>query len=186
MSAKAQLIVSLLVSFALALLIAFGAHSIYKAGTTKQVNKELAVGVKTAQKETKNATANAAISKKTARDNAADRAKGAKALKEIEDAAKTSPARDCLSPEQLRVYNDPLGDAEAAGGRGVPRGVSDRSPPVFGWDGRIAHQESRGVDADAAGLRAQAQRARGAGEATPQVSIVEQRLKQFFPTEAGQ
>lgn len=181
MTQTLKLILAALIAFSVVL----GGMYLVKSGAKAQQNADLKVAVKTAQKETKNATKNATISKQTASATTADKAKAKQVLKEITDAAKTAPARDCLTPEQLRRYNDPLGDAATAGGPGVSRGVPAGSAPVFRWDGSVDSGEPGGVNAGVPGLRAKAQRAVSAGEAAPQISIVEQRLKQFFPTEAG-
>jgi hypothetical protein len=173
-----------IVYLVIALIVAGLGYGIYHAGGNGERAKTAKTAVKTAKKETKNAQANAGIAKKTEADRASDKDKGAKALGDIEDAAKRGGSRDCLTPDGLRRFNDPLGDAAAAGGRGVPEGLPARSSGGAGGDGHGAAVEPRRLDPRPARLRPAPQRAGSAGEATPEVSIIKQRLNQFFPEEA--
>jgi hypothetical protein len=111
-------------------------------GAAEVVLKQEQVAKKTVAIEKKNAEGNAQTAKKTAVAKAADKAKAEVILKEIEDAAKknvSAPAADgavpsgvvadpaacrVLTADELRRYNDPLGDAPVRAERGVP----DRVP----------------------------------------------------------
>lgn len=165
----------------------FGVHELKKAGAHAVQVKDLKAQRKAAKVEVKNVKANAVIAKRTtvAQDN--DAAKAAKTLEKINAAvARDGAGHDCLSADQLRTFNDPLGDAGTAGGPGVPAGVSPRLAEHFRIFGIRSAAQPGGVGAGAADVRAQPQRAGGGDTAVPQVSYVEQRLKQFFPTkEAG-
>jgi hypothetical protein len=173
--AKAILVIALI---ALALgCLTFGVKTLKGAGKTEQVVVEQQQAVKAAKTETKNARANAVTSKKVASATATDKAKAAAALKEITNAANSHPPRDCLDADGLRRYNDPLGDAAAAGGRGLPSLVPARPADVDVRLGVSAAGEPRGLDGGAAGLRAPTQRAGGAGEETPRISAASEGLK---------